>query len=869
MNENARGAVTAHWKGAYVSDALGVGIATDVESSLFDLRDLTGLALRRNPKRAHLLVSSVLGKHQPSDPSLVIAAGELLGSIVAGALDGTSEQRDCGHREVAALLSAALRHDQSNRSTQEMNEYFGLLDGARALLEPLKTLHPEVVSIGYAETATGLGRLVAGSIGSYYIHSTRHVGDGTDSYRSFEEEHSHATSHRMLPHTPDVLASASTIVLVDDELSTGATVINTIRALHSAAPQANFVVASLIDVRGPADRQRFTELAEDLGTNIVSVALGCGSVLLPDDVLAKAATHLRELMAGEPTVENALSDFESHAPGSIDVLPCMYPGMFHDRYGSPASATSNPLEGLRSVAKSVLDVLPQEAHGKEILVLGTEEFLHVPLMLSDELSKVVPAGTRVLFSSTTRSPIVPLDRGDYAINSVLNFSSHDDTMDGPGPRHAYNIAGARRFAAIIVAPEPGTPHHAMAGPGGLLEALASASDHVLVVAAERGQSAKGSPGRKAFPKPLSGPDFGSYGENEVAWLLKDLSGLTLEAPTADREQAVQSGAAHYSESLPEEYVPSQDYLELFDEALERSSAKVATAIGVVSELALTRRGGKPVLVSLARAGTPVGILMRRWLKTFHDIDVPHYAVSIVRGRGIDTVAMEYLADKYGPERILFVDGWTGKGAISRELKLSLEKLQETHGLTFDPELAVLADPGHCTTLFGTREDYLIPSACLNSTVSGLVSRTVLNGDYIGPEDFHGAKFYSQLAGADQSARFLDAVTADFSAVRQEAQKGASGLANKESTATWEGWSAVQRIGDAYGISNPNLIKPGVGETTRVLLRRMPWKVLVRPEAVSDLGHILLLAQQRNVEVVEVPGLEYSCVGLIKASEVDA
>ena len=403
------------------------------------------------------------------------------------------------------------------------------------------------------------------------------------------------------------------------------------------------------------------------------------------------------------------------------------------------------------------------------------------------------------------------------------------------------------------------------------EALASASDHVLVIEPTR-QQTKREDQRipQGFPKAANRPlDFGSYGKNEVAWLLKDLSGLTLEAPTTDREKAIQSGSAHYAESLPEEYEPSQEYLTLFDEALERSAAKVAKAIGVVSEMALTRREGKPVLVSLARAGTPVGILIRRWLKTFHGIDVPHYAVSIVRGRGIDTVAMEYLADKYDPERILFVDGWTGKGAITRELNAALDELQETHGIRFDPELAVLADPGHCTTLFGTREDYLIPSACLNSTVSGLVSRTVLNDEYIGPEDFHGAKFYSRLAGVDQSERFLDAVTDEFSAVRQNAQETAIELANKESPATWAGWSTVQRIGEAYGISNPNLIKPGVGETTRVLLRRVPWKVLVRPEAVAELGHVLLLAQQRNVEVVEVPGLEYSCVGLIKSSEADA
>ena len=47
-------------------------------------------------------------------------------------------------------------------------------------------------------------------------------------------------------------------------------------------------------------------------------------------------------------------------------------------------------------------------------------------------------------------------------------------------------------------------------------------------------------------------------------------------------------------------------------------------------------------------------------------------------------------------------------------------------------LAVLADPGVCAPILGTRDDFLIPSACLNSTVSGLVSRTVLRDDLIGP-----------------------------------------------------------------------------------------------------------------------------------------
>jgi hypothetical protein len=81
--------------------------------------------------------------------------------------------------------------------------------------------------------------------------------------------------------------------------------------------------------------------------------------------------------------------------------------------------------------------------------------------------------------------------------------------------------------------------------------------------------------------------------------------------------------------------------------------------------------------------------------------------------------------------------------------------------------------------------------------------------------------------------------------------------------SWTGWSAVERLSRAYGIDDVNLVKPGVGETTRVLLRRVPWRVLVRSAAAAELGHVLLLAEQRGVPVEEVPDLPYSCVGLIR------
>ena len=366
------------------------------------------------------------------------------------------------------------------------------------------------------------------------------------------------------------------------------------------------------------------------------------------------------------------------------------------------------------------------------------------------------------------------------------------------------------------------------------------------------------------PAPLSGPQFGSYLPDEVSWLLTDLSGVELEAPAEEREEAIQSGGAHYAESLPVEYQPSAEYRKLFADALERTARRVALGVGVVAELLRAERGDDLLLASLARAGTPVGILLRRWAIR-QGLHWPHVAVSIVRGRGIDEVALRWIAAHHDPASVVFVDGWTGKGAIVRELSVALERFGGPAG-GFDDDLAVLADPGHCVRTFGTREDYLIPSACLNSTVSGLVSRTVLNERLLAPGQFHGAKFYADLAPADESNRFLDVVSSWFDDVAPEVPAAVEGLRSGDRTASFTGWAEVERVSEHYGIGDVNLVKPGVGETTRVLLRRVPWRVLVRPVSElshpDDLAHVRLLADQRGVVVEEVPGLSYSAIGLI-------
>lgn len=368
---------------------------------------------------------------------------------------------------------------------------------------------------------------------------------------------------------------------------------------------------------------------------------------------------------------------------------------------------------------------------------------------------------------------------------------------------------------------------------------------------------------QALPEVKGPVAMGSYSAQDVVFLLKDLSHISLEKDTRLREEAIQKGV-HYSEMLPVEYQPTKSYIELFHRTLIQSAEQVAIAVGVVAEQIKSKRKANCVLVSLARAGTPIGVLIKRYLAFKYNLVLPHYSISIIRGKGIDENALSYIFQQHGIDADLqFVDGWTGKGAIRLQLIEACQQFQAKYGIALDDDLAVLADPGQCSQTFGTRADFLIPSACLNSTVSGLMSRTVLNEDYIQANDFHGAKYYAEWAKEDLSNYYVDTIVELFPKVTEQIEKELAAVQQSAKLETWQGKKDIAKIQQDFGITDINFIKPGVGETTRVLLRRIPWKILVNRLDNPNLEHIMLLAKERNVPVEVYPGLTYSCCGVIQ------
>ncbi|MGJ9418868.1 cysteine protease StiP family protein [Massilia sp. CMS3.1] len=354
---------------------------------------------------------------------------------------------------------------------------------------------------------------------------------------------------------------------------------------------------------------------------------------------------------------------------------------------------------------------------------------------------------------------------------------------------------------------------------------------------------------------------GSYLDSDVRFLLKRLP-LADFVEVLDKEALIQSGRRHYSEMLSPERAPSTRYLALFDEACRVNGERMARDCLRLASLIVGRRSGPVTIVSLARGGTPVGVVLKRLIEGRYMRAVTHYSVSIVRDRGIDANALRHiLTQGHAPESICFVDGWTGKGVIARELASSIASFNADNGVALDAGLYVLSDLAGAAACAASCEDYLIPSSILNATVSGLISRSVLN-EQIGPEDFHGCVLYDEFAREDRSRAFVDTLERLALAQVDDGQPvdAADTLAAAERSRAY-----IDAARKRYDIADVNLVKPGIGEATRVLLRRVPRMLLLRDPHNPAVAHLRLLADEKEVPVEIDPALPYQAVSLIRSA----
>ena len=301
-------------------------LSLSYQSAEFELHELIDFAQRINPKRSFLFVSPVLGRHIPVAP-------------------------------------------------HQMRHAFSTL--AHKLPDDLPT---PLLIIGMAETATGLSAGVHDALKARYRHaillnSTRHTQDAP-LLTTFSEEHSHASTHLIYlsgnKAIDDAVLSAKTVVMVDDEASTGKTCQNVINALIKAG---------------------LNQIKQVHLMTLVDWSLG------NEQTINSAIDFYRHhLLSGTwqwtktANLELSMPDVATTKAGSAPIFKLPSWGR---------TPTHDSTQGLSALLKALPDIKPYI--GKKVLVLGVNEFVWLPFLLAEHLEKL---GCLVKFGALTRSPIM-------------------------------------------------------------------------------------------------------------------------------------------------------------------------------------------------------------------------------------------------------------------------------------------------------------------------------------------------------------------------------------------------------------------------------------------------------------------------------
>ena len=311
---------------------------------MYQEEDLVRIAKRENNnKRSYLVVNRLQGKHIPVKPHEALTI----------------------FKELATQLKESYA-------------------GERLLL------------IGFAETATAIGAAVAAELGAPYMQTTREAIPGV-TYLYFSEEHSHATEQKLVK---DVIDTIDRIVFVEDEVTTGKTIINIINILEKQYPgKVAFAVASLLNGMDE------TSLANYRDRNIALFWL----------VKTNHATYteIAEAYKGDGTYIDCSDGDPAQQTASLKAITTE---MMNARRLVGAEEYG---DFCGQLYQTVLD--SAELSGADnILVLGTEEFMYPALFVAERLEAM---GKNVRFHATTRSPIAVSTEEQYPLHTRYQLKS--------------------------------------------------------------------------------------------------------------------------------------------------------------------------------------------------------------------------------------------------------------------------------------------------------------------------------------------------------------------------------------------------------------------------------------------------------------
>lgn len=355
-----------------------------------DLDDLIIIGKRvNNSLRNFLFISKVLGKHIEVRGDIVKCIGILLASAIYKQNDLTN---------INKLLQYIKNPENINKEIKELiDNYTFKSNGERVLV------------LGFAETATGLGMSVASSIeDSYYLTTTRENIGSINPLINFCEEHSHATDHKCFPIEKENVINKDRIILVDDEITTGKSMINIIRELTKVTKVRKYTVLSILDWRSKEHKNQFDILENEMNIEVNVVSLISGNIKVNDKKIYKDNSEVEIKEKAEVININMLDRITVLTEGKKEKSHYKNSG----RFGVSREEIVKTDNCLKAISKEIEKYIGKD---EKILVLGHGENIYIPSKIASYIQN------DAYFKTTTRSPIFCENKEWYPIKTKNIF----------------------------------------------------------------------------------------------------------------------------------------------------------------------------------------------------------------------------------------------------------------------------------------------------------------------------------------------------------------------------------------------------------------------------------------------------------------
>lgn len=311
--------------------------------------DLVRIAKRENnTKRGYLVVDPLQGKHVPASPSKVLQ----------------------------------LFDELSNTFKDSYKDEMLLL-------------------VGFAETATAIGAQAAVSVGSKYIQTTRESIPNVE-YLFFSEEHSHATEQKLIKNDIDpIVGDIDRIVFIEDEVTTGKTILNIISILESKYQgKLKFSVASLLNGMSEENLRIYEEKG------------------IPLHYIVKTDHSTYSDRADRYGGDGCYYGLMEKQPVNYSYIEVK--GAVNARRLVDAGLYLKACQRLWDEAYRLMGHISNQ----KILVVGTEETMFPALFVGSKLEEL---GNMVMSHSTTRSPIMASPENEYPLHTRYQLKSLYDS----------------------------------------------------------------------------------------------------------------------------------------------------------------------------------------------------------------------------------------------------------------------------------------------------------------------------------------------------------------------------------------------------------------------------------------------------------